>query len=231
MVAGQLLYIVTSPQDVTDIYKNTKTLTFDEYIQDVMKSIGVSDDGITKLWSTPDKSDNLGGLHKALPHAGEDYYREQLLPGDRLDVLWQRVLGLIDSAIQWDQLPRTPSATTMDGVKTVSLLEWNRMVLLESVISAFFGPQLLQIDPQLLQHFAAFDEESWKLTYKYPRMISKDMYHAKDQLVAAVETWLNLPRDKRPDGAWLIQKLEMETSKLEMSTKDLAAMITSLVWV
>ena len=47
-----------------------------------MKSIGVSDDGITKLWSTPDKSDNPGGLHKALAHAAEDYYREQLLPGD-----------------------------------------------------------------------------------------------------------------------------------------------------
>ncbi|KAL8655778.1 MAG: hypothetical protein Q9210_000666 [Variospora velana] len=231
MVAGQLLYVVTSPQDVTDIYKNTKTLTFDEYIRDVMKSIGVSDDGITKLWSTPDKSDDLSGLHKALAHAGEDYYREQLLPGDRLDVLWPRVLGLIDSAIQWDQLPRTPSATTMDGVKTVGLLEWNRKVLLESVVTAFFGPQLLQIDPQLLLHFAAFDEDSWKLTYKYPRMISKDMYHAKDQLVAAVETWLNLPRDKRLDGAWLIQKLEMETSKVEMSTKDLAAMITSLAWV
>ncbi|KAL8965513.1 MAG: hypothetical protein Q9183_003814 [Haloplaca sp. 2 TL-2023] len=231
MVAGQLLYVVTSPQDVTDVYKNTRTLTFDEYAQDVMKSIGVSDDGITKLWSTPEKSDNRGGLHKALAHAGEDYYREQFLPGNRIDVLWPRVLGLIDSAMQWDQLPQTPGAISTDGVKTVSLLEWKSKVLLESVITAFFGPQLLQIDPQLLLHFAAYDEESWKLTYKYPRMMSKNMYHAKDQLVAAVETWLNLPRDKRPDGAWFIQKLETESSKLEMGIKDLAAMITSLAWV
>ncbi|KAL8671947.1 MAG: hypothetical protein Q9168_003573 [Polycauliona sp. 1 TL-2023] len=185
----------------------------------------------SQLWHTPDKSDNPRGLHKALAHAGEDYYREQLLPGDRLDVLWQRALGLIDSAIHWDQLPQAPGTSVKNGNKMVGLLEWNRMVLLESVITAFFGSQLLEIDPQLLQHFSAFDEESWKLTYKYPPAFSKRMYHAKDQLVAAVHTYLQLPKDQRPDGAWLIQKLELETGKLGISTKDLAAMITSLVWV
>lgn len=81
----------------------------------------------------------------------------------------------------------------MDCVKTVSDLEWNCKVLLECVPTAFFGSQLLQINPQLLQHFAAFDDERWKLTSKYPYIILKDMYHVKDQLITAVETWLNLP--------------------------------------
>ncbi|KAL8998630.1 MAG: hypothetical protein Q9169_002381 [Polycauliona sp. 2 TL-2023] len=113
----------------------------------------------------------------------------------------------------------------------VSLLEWNRKVLLESVITALFGPQLLQIDPQLLRHFTTFDEESWKLTYKYPHAFSKQMYHAKDQLVAAVHKYLQLPMDQRIDETWLIKKLEMETGRLVISKKDLAATITSLVWV
>lgn len=231
MVAGQILYIATSPQDVTAIYRNTKTLTFDEYIRDVMKSIGVSDDGIAKLWYTPSDNSDLRSLHKALAHAGEDYYREQLLPGSRLDILWDRILRLIDASLHWDQIPQSSNSGPGDEIKTVGLLEWCREVLLHTVTTAFFGHQLLDVEPKLLEHFMAFDEESWKLTYKYPRIVSKDMYYAKDKLVSAVEAYLRLPKDQRPDGAWLIQKLEEETSKLDISTSDLAAMITSLLWV
>lgn len=231
MVAGQRLYIVTSPQDVADIYKNTKSLTFDEYVQDVMKSIGVSDDGIIKLWHEYGNETTSTELHKALAHAGEDYYREQLLPGHRLDIPWERILRLIDQSVQWDQLPQSSNLAADDGGRNIRLLEWSREVLLKSVTTAFFGPQLLDIEPQLLQYYVEFDEESWKLTYKYPRRVSRKMYRAKDMMVAAVEAFLRLPKEQRPDGAWLISKLESETSKIGISVSDLAARMTSLVRV
>ena len=230
-VAGQRLYIVTSPQDVTDIYKNTKTLTFDEYVRDVMKSIGVSEDGISRLWKTPDNNMDHNRLHKALAHAGEDYYREQLLPGSHLDDLWERVLSLISSSIQWDKLPDASSNNTSDNMRTLSLLDWTRDVLLKAVTAGFFGDRLLELEPRLLEHFAAFDDESWKLTYKYPRSVSKNMYDAKDKMVAGVEAYFRLPKDQRSEAAWLIRKMEIETSNAGIDVHDLAAMITSLVWV
>ena len=98
-VAGQRLYIVTSPQDVTDIYKHSKTLTLDECVRDVFQSVSVSEGGIARLWKTTDKDEDPNHPHKALAHAGEDYYREQLLPDNQLDVLWERVLSLISSSI------------------------------------------------------------------------------------------------------------------------------------
>jgi hypothetical protein len=222
---------VTSPQDVTDIYRNSKTLTFDEYVQDVMRSIGVSADGITKLWSVPADSKEPDSLHKALAHAGGDFYREQLLPGDHLDVLWERVISRISSFIQWGKLPKDTTLGNADDSAQTSLLHWTRQVLLKAVTEAFFGPQLLEIEPQLLQYFAAFDDESWKLTYKYPRYASKNMYEANDKILAAIEAYLRLPKAQRLEGAWLIQKLESEAGKIGISVHDLAAMITSLSWV
>jgi hypothetical protein len=138
MVAGQRHYIVTSPQHVTDIYKNSKTLTFDEYVQDMMRSIGVSADGIAKLWSVPADAKEPDSLHKALAHAGGDFLREKLLPGDRLDVLWERVIALISSFIQLDKLPRDTILKNADNSDQFFLLDWTRQVLLKAVTEAIF---------------------------------------------------------------------------------------------
>lgn len=80
---------------MTDIHRNSKTLTFDQYGKDVMQSIGVSGGGIASLWKTPDKDEGPDCLHKALAHAGDDYYRKQWLPGNHLDVLWSESLALL----------------------------------------------------------------------------------------------------------------------------------------
>ena len=226
-IAGERLYIVTAPQDVTEIYKNTKTLTFDEYACDVTKSIGVSDDGIAKLWKPPGEIGN-DRLHKALAHAAEDYYREQLLPGPQLDILWKHALGDIASSIRWDNLSGS-RFNRAEKSKSLSLLEWTSGVLLKSVVKAFFGDGLLQMDPQLLQNFAAFDKESWKLIYKLPRGVAKDMYDARDKMVRSVEAYLRLPQNQRSEATWLIKKLEVEAGKASLDVQDLTAMITSLV--
>lgn len=214
---------------MTEIYKNTKTLTFDEYVRDVMKSIGISDDGIEKLWKPPTRI-RKDRLHKALAHAGEDYYREQLLPGPQLDILWEKVLSDIASSIHWDNLPGS-RFNRAETSRSLSLLDWTSDVLLKSVVKGFFDDRLLQMDPQLLQNFAAFDKESWKLTYKLPRGVGKDMYDAKDKMVRSVKAYLQLPQNQRSEATWLIKKLEVEAGKANIDVQDLAAMITSLAWV
>lgn len=95
-----------------------------------------------------------------------------------------------------------------------SLLEWTRDVLLKAVTEAFFGGRLLELEPQLLQYFAAFDDESWKITYKYPRNVSRDMYRAKDKILEAIEAYLRLPSYQRPDAAWLIRNSNLKPVKL-----------------
>lgn len=42
VVAGQKLCVITSSQDVHAVYKNSSTLTFDDYIRDMMLSFGMT---------------------------------------------------------------------------------------------------------------------------------------------------------------------------------------------
>ena len=46
VIAGEQFYIITSPEDVTTVYNNKKGLTFDEYVQDMLRNLGCSPAGV-----------------------------------------------------------------------------------------------------------------------------------------------------------------------------------------
>ena len=41
-VAGQRLYIITSPRDMASVYKNSSTLSFDSFVHDLDAAFGMS---------------------------------------------------------------------------------------------------------------------------------------------------------------------------------------------
>ena len=49
VIAGEQFYMINSPEDVTAFYNNKKSLSFDEYVQDVLISMGCSADGVEKM--------------------------------------------------------------------------------------------------------------------------------------------------------------------------------------
>ena len=50
IIAGERIYIITSPRDVSSVYKNTTLLTFDDYIKDMMYQFGGSDFAVGQIW-------------------------------------------------------------------------------------------------------------------------------------------------------------------------------------
>lgn len=78
--------MVTSPQDASSIYRNTATLKFDEHVEYRRKMYEIPGKDRTGIIQT-EKSRHL---HKALAHAVEDFYRQQLYPGNHLDDLWTK---------------------------------------------------------------------------------------------------------------------------------------------
>lgn len=89
----------------------------------------------------------------------------------------------------------------------MSLLQWTRKTLLNAVTDAFFSVRhLLGPELKLLQHFVVLDDESWKLNYQYPHYMPRNMYHAKDELLAVINTCLGLPTDQRDGGGMVDSK-------------------------
>lgn len=209
---------------------------FDNFVRDIMLSMGTSEDGVRKMWDSPNdaedgktKDKTSGRLHKALAHAGEDYYRQQLQPGELLDELWPRIQDLIDKSMQWNDI--SGGFSKIDHTKEVSILKWCREVLLTSVTTAIFGEKLLQIEPKLLDFFVTFDDDSWKLTYKLPRSMAKDMYVARDNIRATLMKYFAAPQKERAGATWLVHTLEKEMRNIELEEGDIASLFAMPLWV
>ncbi|KAL8939674.1 MAG: hypothetical protein Q9211_002625 [Gyalolechia sp. 1 TL-2023] len=230
-VMGQRLYIVTSPRDISAIYKNTTTLTFDELVRDMMLSFGASEEGVRRMWESPRTGGTVGSLHKVLAHAGEDYYRQQFQPGHRLNDLWTDMQGRLSASLQWDAITGESVLSVRHKIKTVSLMNLCQSTLLSSATSAVFGDRLLQIAPDLVKTFVVFDDKSWKLTYKLPPFLAKDMHNARQQIFAAFRSYFALPPGERTGATWVVDTLETEMRRIGLEEHDIASLFGMPLWV
>lgn len=236
-VAGNQIYIMTSASDVSVVYKNIEQLTFDDYIEDMMLHFGSSKTAVRTMFAIPNKADPTPtGLqpnpsHKSLIHLSESFYRQQLHPGEKLDILQDSFLGNIHNSLQWDAMSAKIIMSSGQEDRTVSLLAWTREVLLDGATRAFFGNRLIELEPKLFESFFYFDDNSWKLTYRIPRPWSNDMYAAKQVAQDAMEAYFKLPREQRPGATWLIQTLETEMKARGIGESDIAALLMMIFWM
>ncbi len=234
-MAGERLYIITSPQDVSVVYKNIVSLTFDEYIRDMMYQFGGSEYAVQKMWQDPAKSTALlspNPFHKNLARLGEDFYRQQLHPGTNLEELQSQFMPNIHKSLTDENMSaKIIISSTITGEKTVSLLGWVREVLLDSATRSFFGDRLLEIEPNMFKNFFDFDDNSWKLTYHLPRIFATEMYEAKQQATDALIKYFQLPKEERPGAAWLVRTLESEMRNLGIGDADVACFLMMIYWV
>lgn len=235
---GRELYLMTSPEDISRIYKNTTELTFDTFIRETLISLGASSSAVNK-WIPPrltkDDTDvthnGSSPLTSDFTHVGERLCQRQLLPGKDLDALQQVFMAGIHESLLWNRITRKIVLHSSPETKTVSLLGWCREVLLESATRAFFGDRLLQINPDLFRSFFLFDASSWKLNYGYPRVLSREMYAARDTIIEALTSYFKLPKTERPGAAYLIESFEIEMKLLDIGEKDIAALVMPVYWV
>lgn len=236
-LCGQKLYIMTSPQDISRIYKSTEALTFDDFMRGMLLRLGASSDAVRK-WlpnSGVNTKGHVPGSSDPLPqdygHLGEQLCRKQLLPGQNLDKLQGVLINNIQQSLQWHKLSGNITLYYTQEVKTVSLLNWCRDVMLDGATRAFFDESLMQIDPKLFESFYVFDDLSWQLHFGYPRFMSRTMYAAKDRIIDALTVYFKQPQQERKGEAWLIRNLENEMRLIGIEDRDIAAIIMPLYWV
>ena len=164
-------------------------------------------------------------LHKSLIHLSESFYRQQLHPGKKLDVLQDNFLGKIHDSLTWSSLSAKAIMSSSAEDRTVSLLAWTREILLDSATRALLGDCLVELEPKLFESFFHFDDNSWKLAYRIPRPWPNDMYAAKQTAQNAMEAYFKLPKEQRPGATWLVQTLETEMKARGIKESDIAALL------
>ncbi|MCJ1288255.1 hypothetical protein MMC26_007610 [Xylographa opegraphella] len=231
MIAGQKMYIITSPKDVATVYKHPDTLTFEGFIKDMYMSLGMSTEGRAKMFGAQASKDvtSKQPTDQKEAHLGMGVQREQLHPGGHLDDLITTYVKHIKRQMKWENIPEVCKVESNTDQKVVSVRKWCEYVLGHATVEAFFGNVLLELEPSLLDDFHQFDANSWMLLYQYPRPLAGPMFSALDKGAEAFTRYFQLPATKRQPCHY-IKTVEAKQRKAEMSDRDIGIAAQGLFW-
>ncbi|KAI4132829.1 MAG: hypothetical protein LQ338_000533 [Usnochroma carphineum] len=235
-LGGQKIYILTAPQDVSLAYKSN-TLSYDSFNYDFTILYGVTPAAVHKVFAEPAKSTSKGGdrdnnpLNKSVAHWSEDLYRQQLHPGERLDLLARKFVVSIRENLKWACVSILHVELTDGTSGEGSLLSLCKQVIIDGATQVFFGDSILQIAPNLSEAFCQFDNHSYMLMYKYPSIFANVMFSAKAKVNDAFTTYFGLPKEQREEATWLATMEEKEFRKLNFDNADIAKFFSLMHWV
>ncbi|CAD6446126.1 2e5bed58-8b25-417b-ab5c-118505115baa [Sclerotinia trifoliorum] len=240
-LGGEKLYFLTAPEDVVMLYRNTESLAFDRIVHELGITFGVSRLAMDAVYRPPvDDSDDAPAQvmaiknpkRKSLAHLNNDFWKQQLVPGQHYYDLQDKFFTLLTDSLRPERVRSGGAyvrARNTDGSFTVSLQEWTREVLIDAAVRVFFGHKLLDMSPDLITDFVAFDEHNWKLWYKWPN--ATDMFAAKSRLASAIERWLCLSDEERGECSFIVATMISTQRAIGMSDKDLAKVLCMVVFV
>ncbi|KAK4209840.1 cytochrome P450 [Rhypophila decipiens] len=251
-VLGKKLYIISSPTDVTAVFRDTESLQFEGYLDLLLKNMGIKSKARKLAWHKPvpgdshyDPNNKINPRHLDVIHFVEQAWRTQLLVEERRHEISTPFLKLADMWLQPDHLDAhalqtdclwcglRPCDMDHDGggyPGQISLHSLCRVVFVEGNTRAIFGPHLHDIDPKVAEHMAQFNDSVWMILFNYPDLLQLPVTQAKDKLVAALSTFIQTPDHNKGSEAGIIKETlgVMEAAGLDVGSR--ATMILLSYW-
>ena len=221
-----------SPKDMSTVYKNTTTMTFDGFIRDLYTTFGMSKEGVRNMWQSDHfkPQDDMGPPRGQQIHLGQGVHRQQLHPGDRLEDISAKYTKEIERQLLWENMPTDPTTEPSKIQKSVDLYDWCAAVLGHAAMQALFGSTLLELEPRLLEYFSDFDSESWKLTFQLPPLLAKRMHAAKDKSRTAYVRYFQQPMEQRQGICYYLRTVEAKQRRAGMSDRDIGIAAQMFFW-
>lgn len=236
------MYFVSRAEDVSEAYRNMRTLTVDEFYRAVFLSMGATKKSVDKAFAPLPEHiiDPDNPQRKPVAQIAREMQITQLQPGPGLDALERAELDYLEDHVRIAAVSQnrcrypdllggeTPGAT---GSVELPLWQWCADVMVRAAQGAFFGSALERIDPDLPEKFIEFDNIGWKLLYQFPGFLARDTLGKRDELHAALKAFCDLPRGERSDvKAWVIDSTEDKLRAIGIPTEDIASILLILYW-
>jgi hypothetical protein len=225
------MYFILHPDDSTAVYRNTTTMSFYKIVQQLQRTFGISEITMRAAWTAPtskedDRVQTIAGLSnpglKSLGDLSMDFWKAQVV-GKEYGAVESKFLRLISEELA----KKVKGTNSKDGASR--LLPLMQQVFIGAGLRTFFGEKLLEVDPDFVAKFIAFDDESWKLWFRWP--FSKTMFANKRRLEESLERWLKLPQEVRGDMAYLVDVIERTQRAIGTPTDDLAKIMNLMIFV
>jgi hypothetical protein len=234
MMGNQRFYIVTKPEDVNVVYRNSSTLTFEIFAQEVLNDFGCSASAIKAMYGITDGNRKVFRSSDTKPPArmARDFHIHQLFPGNLLNDIGLEFITYYERTLNIEHLAsRTKYATqTGPGSISVSMFALMSDIFTNAAQEAYFGSWLRMLEPRMADLLLEFDELGWQLLFRYPNLLTSKMRSAKDQVVDALEIYFETPQDMRTDTVWFTKALEAEMRRVGINNRDIAMMVMTIYW-
>ena len=228
-IAGRPTYVITNPNHVHEVYKNTTTVAFDPFIDLVMGYVGVSGQGREKLWEARVKDTKLD-----IPNSIRSWVRVSFQQGGLLETRYQYFLDEVYRCLLESGTidPRTRTmcqeAVAEDG--SVSLVKWAGNVIIISSTDALFGPACVTNHPSLVDSFHTFNHNAWMMLFQWPSILSRVLKVSKGDCLDGLTSYFDLPQHKRPGAVSFITQSESAMREHGLDSRDIAGVIFNLYW-
>jgi hypothetical protein len=227
-VAGVKWYILTDGEDVTATYRiNEGSLSYDIFAIEVMRMLGVTEDGIKRSFEPSDPGECSLSLPKTLSTVFRESSRAQLYPGRRYEEVLLPALRCIA-----EDLNHVVKASQVSGSNHthIMLYDYISRLFVGFGQEIYFGKALANLEPQTVASFIEFDSLSWQVLYQYPTFMCRKMRAAKNRVQDALERYLDLPSETRVDAAWVTKVMEDGVRECGLSKRDTAIVFFQLYW-
>lgn len=237
-VAGEKLYVLTSPRDMRTVRENTSTLSRYELTRDFIIALGLKPTVGKEICRSSTQSDTLslllrsGALQKpVIQVAGNNVETQIPILDQPLNSLRDEFIWHIEQSMNWNCLSAKYTHFTNIDEKEISLLGWCRDVMVNAATRSYFDEALLQIEPNLSQIVFDFDNETCRSITKYPRKLENLSSAAKEKGIAAFTAYLKLSKLQRAGEAQFVRDLEEEYRQLGLDDENLAPLMMIVYWV
>lgn len=225
-------YVVTHVKHSAEFYRNTETLSFEDFVQSLMRFNGNDEDTIKVVYTSlpVNKAGFPNPQGESLGVLAQRMHAHQHHPGENLIALQKQVQVWVDGHLNLTDLGAYPSAVSEGPTSIeVPLYRWCSELFIQLGQDVYFGETLSQIDPELPAAFMAFDEQLWQMLYQYPSFLSAGMTTPRDRVIAFLNKYLQVPQSQRRGStAWLIRAMEDEMRAIGVDSDNLAVVIFHL---
>ena len=238
-IAGQTLYIVTSPEDIGAIYKNNVTLSWDTMLNELLNGFGISTPTASKLWNKVPleitqraRSDmkNTNPRQMSAVHSILDLYKRQLLPGPKFEVINKTLLAYINKFMTGQSVCAANHRVSESDLRSISLLSFCSNILVDAVTRALFGDGIYELKPDMTQHLLEFNQDAWMLIFQYPQRSGSRVNVVRRKLLTALRKYIQGPASIRAGQSWLIEHTLDESLLFGVPIEDCAAMLLMIYW-
>ncbi|KAG8845979.1 hypothetical protein FRB96_002205 [Tulasnella sp. 330] len=184
MIAGEKHYIITDPQDVSSVLKNSEALTFTNFAANHMRDFytipdtpGTTLEEIVEGTTIMPDGTPLGNTHQLLA---------SLLSGKNLEDLVRNTI--LDFERSFDEVQNKLSKE--GSAIEVDFSVWVRDGIGRAATNAAYGPELLKTFPGFWEAYWKWHEATWKMLYKFPSFLVKEAFAAREELVEAFMAYL-----------------------------------------